>query len=326
MEISYRRGLYLRGLDLWLDPHEKQTVAVVSHAHADHARAHTRTICTPATALLLAERRLAGKSTDTVNFGQARPLVGGQLTLLPAGHVLGSAQVLVEQEGGRLLYSGDFKLRQSLTAEQAVVPNADTLVMETTFGRPKYRFPSAEETIGRIEQFCRQALANGETAVLYVYSLGKAQELLAALGVTGLTLRIHPSIHAICEVYRHCGILLPPYQIWRPGEHQTEPEPCVLLVPPQAGRAGALTSLGRLRTAYISGWAIDRGAVYRFRCDAAFPLSDHADYDELCEYVRRVGPARIFTVHGFAREFARDLRGWGYYAYPLGQPEQLQLF
>lgn len=322
MEIHYQGGLYLPALDLWLDPRQSQPVAVVTHAHADHARRHQRAFVTEPTRLLMQQRRLCGPCMVSLPFKQPQPFAGGCLTLYPAGHVLGSAQVLIEHGGQRLLYSGDLKLRRSLTAEAAVTPAADTLVVESTFGRPHYRFPPSEEVISQIEQFCRQTLAARETPVLCAYSLGKAQELLAALGPSGLPLSVHPSIDAICAVYRRCGVALPDYGVLGGSDDSGR----VLIAPLQTRRAASLARLTHPRFAVVSGWALDRGAIYRYRVDAAFPLSDHADYPELLQYVKHVGPRRVYTLHGFAHDLARALRSDGYDAYALAEPDQLQLF
>lgn len=322
MELRYRGGLQLPGLDLWLDPHRSQPAAVISHAHSDHSRRHGMTIATEATHRLLAERRQSAKTAVVLPYGQPHRFGDATITLYPAGHVLGSAQVLVEQDGHRLLYSGDLKLRRSLTAEPAEVPGADTLVVESTYGRPQYCFPPSEEVIGRMEQFCREAIAADETPILYAYSLGKSQEVLAALGHAGLPLTVHAAIDAVCRVYAACGQSLPPYELFAPGDQRGR----VLLLPPQAQRSAAVAAIERQRSACVTGWAVDRGAIYRFRCDAAFPLSDHASHAELIEYVERVNPARVYTVHGFAGDLARDLRRRGLDAYSLTEPDQLSLF
>jgi Cft2 family RNA processing exonuclease len=322
MEICYRQGLQLPGLDLWLDPHRSQDVAVITHAHSDHVRRHRMTFATAATERLLAHSGKGGSTIAALEYGQRTQYRDGHLTLLPAGHVLGSAQALVEAGEHRLLYSGDVKLQPSLTAEPASVPHADTLVMESTYGRPQYRFPPVEEVLGRMEAFCREALHVGETPLLFAYPLGKSQEVLAALGTAGLPVAVHPSIAAISAIYQGFGVKLPHYEILEPGESGGR----VLIVPPQTRRSTVLDGIERKRTAYITGWALDRGATYRFRCDEAFPLSDHAGYPDLLEYVERVAPKRVYTVHGFAREFARDLRQRGYQAYALSQPDQLRLF
>jgi Cft2 family RNA processing exonuclease len=322
MDLSYQAGLHLPGVDLWLDPHRSRPAAVISHAHSDHSRRHELTIATEPTHRLLAQRRQIGKSAIVLPYGKPERVGPGTVTLYAAGHVLGSAQVLVEQGGHRLLYSGDLKLRPSLTAEAAVVPQADTLVVESTYGRPQYRFPPAEEVTERMEQFCREALQRGETPIVYAYSLGKSQEVLAALGRAGLPLAVHASIDAVCRVYADCGAALPQYEIFQPGVEQGR----VMILPPQARRSAAVAAIERRRNAVVTGWALDRGAIYRFRCDAAFPLSDHASHDELLEYVDRVNPSRVYTVHGFAADLARTLRARGYDAFALTEPDQLSLF
>jgi Cft2 family RNA processing exonuclease len=322
VDIFYNRGLQIPELDLWLDPHRSRDVAVISHAHSDHVRRHRTTYVTAPTAHLLNHTGKGGSKTVALEYGQRTPYGRGHLTLLPAGHILGSAQVLVEAGDHRLLYSGDLKLEPGLTAEPVSIPHADTLVMESTYARPHYRFPPAEEVLGRIEAFCRQALRNGETPILYAYPLGKSQDVLAALGSADLPMAVHPSIAAVSAIYEHCGVRLPSYDVIKPGDDGGR----VLIVPPQTRGSDFLAGIERRRTACVTGWALDRGATYRFRCDEAFPLSDHAGYPDLLEYVERVAPACIYTVHGFARELARDLRQRGHRAYALSQPDQLPLF
>ena len=322
VDLVYRRGLHLPELDLWLDPQLGRDAAFISHAHADHVRRHRRTLSTEPTRLLLEHMRMTGLCCTPLPLRTRTPFGAGFLTLLPAGHVLGSAQALVELKDCRLLYSGDLKLRPGLTAEPAETVPADVLVVESTYGRPQYRFPPEEEVFGRLEAFCRETLRCGETPAVLAYSLGKSQEVLAALGTAGLPVALHPSIAAICAIYERCGVPLPPYDVYVAGDAGGR----VLLLPPQARRSAAFAALGRVRTACVTGWALDRGAVYRLKCDVALPLSDHAGYDDLLEYVERVGPARVYTVHGFAAELARDLRARGYDAYALTQPDQLALF
>ena len=238
--------------------------------------------------------------------------------------------VLVEREIGRgkqrsrLLYTGDFKLRSGLTAEGCRPVQADLLVMETTFGLPAYRMPPAERVMGEILKFCRENLAQGRVPVLLGYALGKSQELMVALEREKWPLLLHPSIQTMAGIYRRLGVKLPE------GEtlHATTGKRAkghVVLCPPQAVRSKGLDKLEAKRTAMVSGWALDKGAIYRYGCDAAFPLSDHADYDELWEMVRQVQPRQVRTLHGFAREFAMDLQGKGIEAWALTGDTQLVL-
>lgn len=323
MQVLYRRGIHLPGPSLWLDPHAIQPLAVVSHAHADHVQQHEDVIATVATAAMMRLRGVARSRFRTPAFGQPVELGDARLTLYPAGHILGSAQVLVEWEGTRLLYSGDFKLRPGRSAELAEVPEADVVIMETTFGRPKYRFPDTERVVGDILSFCRSALAEGCAPILFCYSLGKGQELLACLDQAEFPIYLHAQHWDMSTLYRGFGVQLPRFQKFQPGQKLDG----VLLCAPGCRKAAWYPRLKAVRTAYISGWAIDSGASWRFGTDAAFPLSDHADYDDLLEYVRLTNARTIYTMHGFAEEFAGDLRKQGLWAEPLREPQpQLSLF
>lgn len=323
MQVLYQHGIHLPGPGLWLDPHARQSVAVVSHAHADHIQRHDHVLTSVPTAAMMRLRGITRCRFQALPYGQTETLGGARMTLYPAGHILGSAQVLVEWEGTRLLYSGDFKLRPGRSAEPVEVPQADVVIMETTFGRPRYRFPETEQVVGEILAFCRKSLDDGCAPVLFCYSLGKGQEVLACLDGAEFPIYLHAKHWEMASLYRDFGVKLPPFQKYQPGQKLDG----VLLCASGCRKSGWFENLGRIRTAYISGWAIDRGAAWRFRSDVAFALSDHADYDDLWEYVRLTGAQSVYTMHGFADEFAGDLRRKGYWAEPLREPSlQLSLF
>lgn len=323
MQVLYRRGIFLPGPNLWLDPHDPQSVAVVTHGHADHVQRHEQVFTTPATAAIMRLRGVTRCEFKTLSFRRPHSFGEARVTLYPAGHILGSAQVLVEWQGTRLLYSGDFKLRTCRSAEPVEVPEADIVIMETTFGKPRYRFPETETVVEQIRAFCLETLEQGETPVLFCYSLGKGQEVLACLEGLEAPLYLHTAHWKMANLYRDMGVRLPPFQRYQPGQKLDG----VLLCASGCRRGQWFHRLGRIRTAYISGWALDAGARWRFGTDAAFPLSDHADYDDLLAYVRQTGAKAVHTMHGFADEFARDLRRLGYWAEPLREPAlQLSLF
>jgi len=329
MEVVYSRGLWISVGDLWLDPLSIQPFAFVSHAHTDHLRGHQVVLASPPTAALSRQRLGERGRTryEVLEFGREvwlgdlrpdQPRGDLRLKLLPAGHVLGSAMLRAEGERGSVLYTGDFKLREGMTAERCQPERADTLVMETTYGLPRYAMPPAEEVQKQIVVFCREALAAGDTPVFLAYALGKAQELMAILGAAGLPLAVHRSVASIAAVYERSGKALPTY-----CHHVGRcPDGHVLICPP--GAAG-LEGILRKRTAVVSGWAMDRWATYRYGCDAAFALSDHADYPDLLRMVELVGPKKVLTVHGFAVEFATDLRARGIEAWALGRENQLEM-
>ena len=227
---------------------------------------------------------------------------------------------LVEAEGQSLLYTGDFKLRRGLSAEACEPHRADILVMETTYGRRQYTFPPTESVLEGVVRFCREALDNDATAVLLGYSLGKSQELLRGLGEAGLPLMLHGTVHRLTKIYEQFGQCFPNYERYEAGSARGK----VLLCPPSVINSAMLRNLGKARTAILTGWAVDPNCRYRYRCDGAFPLSDHADFPDLIEMVKQVQPKKVFTLHGFAADFARSLRELGFDAQSLSQNEQFE--
>ncbi len=322
IDLRYRRGIFLPDHDLWLDPWDEQPFAFVSHAHADHIGNHAEIIASAGTARLM-DARLPGKRREHVlEFGQTATIRDFNITLLPAGHIFGSAQSLVETEAGSLLYTGDFKLRPGLSAEPTEWRHADTLIMETTYGLPKYRMPPTEVVIDQMLAFCREALDEGAVPVLLGYSLGKSQEILCALMQNGFTPMLHGAVHRMTEIYRQLRPDFPTnYERYSPGRIAGK----VIVCPPSAARSLMIQRIKNRRTAVLTGWALDSGAKFRYGCDAAFALTDHADYDDLVRYVELVQPKRVLTLHGFAAAFARDLRQRGIEAWALSQENQLEL-
>jgi DNA ligase-1 len=164
-------------------------------------------------------------------------------------------------------------------------------------------------------------LDNGETAVLLGYSLGKSQELLCGLGDAGLPLMLHGAVHKLTQIYEAFGQCFPEYEAYQAGSARGK----VLLCPPNVINSAMLRNLGKRRTAILTGWAVDPNCRFRYQCDAAFPLSDHADFPGLIEMVKRVQPKKVYTLHGFAADFARTLRDLGFDAQSLSEDEQLAL-
>jgi len=319
--VQYELGVYLPNQDIWLDPSNAKPFAFVSHAHSDHIAPHDEIIVSEPTARLL-QVRLPGKRKEhLLPFGQLTAVRDLKVTLLPAGHIFGSAQFFLETDAGTLLYTGDFKLRPGRTAEAAEWRPADTLIMETTYGLPRYRLPPTDFVVQQIVAFCHEALEGGATPVLLGYSLGKAQEILCSLAEANLQPMLHGSIYRMTRIYEQFGHAFCPFERYDPKRVTGK----VLICPPSANRSRMIQRLTNKRVAMISGWAVEPNSVYRYQVDAAFPLSDHADYDDLWRYVELVQPKRVLTLHGFAAEFARDLRARGIEAWALGEQNQLEL-
>ena len=321
IEVSYGRGVYLPAQDLWLDPSEPKRFAFVSHAHSDHIAPHDEIIVSEGTARLM-QTRLPGRRIEHVlPFNETRTIRAVDVTLLPAGHIFGSAQLFISSPKGTLLYTGDFKLRRGKSAEPAQWRKAETLVMETTFARPRYQFPPTEKVVQEIVAFCRETIEEGAVPILLGYSLGKAQEILCALEGADLIPMLHASVYQMTRIYEQFGQSFCKYVRYNANDLAGK----VLICPPSANGSSMLDKIQRKRVAIISGWAVDPSAVHRYQVDAAFPLSDHADYNDLLRYVDLIKPQRVLTLHGFAAEFARDLRERGVEAWALSEENQMEL-
>ncbi|MGJ8695261.1 MAG: ATP-dependent DNA ligase [Verrucomicrobiaceae bacterium] len=317
------KGLHLADIGLRFDASRPVPWGFVSHGHADHFARHERILCSEGTGHLLRKRYgVAAERVETLRWEEPLEVEGHVIRLFPAGHIAGSAMIHVEKEGESLLYTGDFKMRESLTAERSVFPRADILVMETTFGRPQFVFPPTAQTRGEIVDFAREAIEDGETPVLLAYSLGKAQEAYAMLSAAAIPVVMPKAVYEMTEAVREIGWDQLPVPTLM---GKSVPKGVAVIAPPSAVRSTVLRKLKGRRTAMLSGWALTPGARYRYQVDCVFPLSDHADFPGLLEAVARVKPKTIYTLHGSTREFAAELRVRGYDAWSIYGDDQLEL-
>jgi putative mRNA 3-end processing factor len=333
--FRYDGGVHLPALNLWLDPPARRERAVVTHGHTDHCCArHGQTIATPVTAALYRLRFAGAHSSGDLDiielpFGHPLDLRDHRIELFPSGHVLGAAQVQITLPSGRrLVYTGDLQLRASRCAEPVEVRPCDDLVIECTFGEPRYRFPDAAEVEVALARLLDDWLEQGYLPVVAAYALGKAQEAVHLLQELGFTVAADREIIRYAEVYRRYGCALGPVAPWPSGPwdapDQTDGRGLVLVLPPQKarelrrrGRAGMTGEQPRpVRVVLLSGWALHPGAAARFGVDAALLLSDHADFPALLRYIEQAGPQRVFTLHG-GPAFAAYLRRRGIQAIHL---------
>jgi len=316
--IEYDKALYVPGLDLWLDATRVKDFSFVSHAHTDHATRHRKVLATPETLVLLEHRRGRTQAV-TALFNQPLTLADHRVTLFPAGHILGSAQILIEGEQ-RLVYTGDFKLRPGVCARPAEVKQCDILVMECTFGQPQYIFPPKEQTIERLVNFIQKTLLEGMSPVVLGYTLGKGQEALKIVGDAGYAAVVHDSIYQIARIYEQLGVEFGPYEKFPAGDLEGK----VVVAPTYLRRKQLREHLGRFRTVYLTGWGMNPDRRFALGVDLVLPLSDHADFNELVEYVRQADPQKVCTVHG-SPQFAAHLRELGFDARHLPE-RQMELF
>jgi Cft2 family RNA processing exonuclease len=312
--FHFDRGLKLTKADLAIDFRRRQPRAFVSHAHVDHMARHEFALCTPATSSLY-QFRFGPRPTRDLPYGEPLDWGGLRLTTYPAGHCLGSAMLLAEDGDRSLLYTGDFKLGESATAQRAELPHADILVIESTYGNPFYRHPPRDQTLDQLFTLVRATLDRGATPVVEAYVLGKSQEVTCLLTTAGFPVLQHPKIYAISQIYRAHGVDLGDCHLY-PGHYLPGH---VVIVPPRMHRHGRLPGLKNTVTFAVTGWAVHQKTQGRLGVDYAVPLSDHADYDELFEAVERVAPRVIYCTHGPV-SFVECLRKSGFNAHPLERP------
>jgi putative mRNA 3-end processing factor len=310
-------GLRVRGHALYLEPRGRPPLGFLAHARGAPPVLPERMVVTGPTARLLEAalpRALRRSAPLPGNYGQTFALGSLRLTLHPAGHVLGSAQLRCEANGMDLVYAGDIGgsgPRASLTAERLEPLRCETLAVRAVYGHPRYRFPPREPLLRQLSQFVDQALRERSTPVIVAAAVGEAQEVVCFLGGKR-TLRLHATAYRACEVYAAQGIGLR-------GFVRLEQEGEIVVVPPTA-RLDRL-QLPSPRVCVLSGRAVDGIAA----ADLALPLADHAGFDELMAYVRASGARRVLTIDGYAEDLAAAIRAEGIEAFAVTEQHQLRL-
>src|SRR5687768_4612640 len=333
--LEWDDDLKIRATALYLDSRSPRPRCFVSHAHSDHIGLHEHAIATPATAAL-AEHRIGLTAVQAIDYRTPVALDDdcgpgvGVATLLPAGHVFGSAMLHLARPEGSLLYTGDFKLRESLTVEKAEPMPAEHLVMESTYGQPHFRFPPWRDVAAQLCDLVEQALRAGRQPIVMGYSLGKAQEITRILTDAGFPVTLHGAAFALNEIHGRLGVKLGSYRRYASEDFHGPAAidlRCrgVLVAPPYVARTPFVMRFKNPMRVIMTGWALLKGAQYRYGVDHALPLSDHADFDELLELVDRVRPKKVYTHHGY-REFADVLKHRGIDACLACPDPQLSLF
>lgn len=321
LEIT-RYGLYVPPARLYLDARWAPGSVFVSHAHADHCSRADRIVCTPETAALHQVRR-GHRDALVVPLDTPTAIGDADIVLHSAAHCLGAAMIEVRSSAGVLVYTGDYKLRTNPFAPPSRILHCDALVMESTFGDPRYVFPPDDELLTRLFAFVDGTLAAGATPVVLAYALGKGQEALFHLTGHGYDVAVHGAIAKLCRLHVELGHPFPGPGIWTPYR-RGEVGRRVLLTTPSTKNTAMVQGLSKKRIAYLTGWANHPGAHNIYRgCDLVLPLSDHADYHELVRTARESGASRIYTVHG-PRTFADHLSALGLTAeYLAAHPQDL---
>lgn len=294
------RGLYCEPGGFYVDPGRAVERAVVSHGHADHARpGHGAVLATPGTLAIMAARYGPDMAATTQPLAYGRPLRVGEVTvrLAPAGHILGSAQVVLEYRGSRVVVSGDYKRRPDPTCAPFEPVPCDVFVTEATFGLPVFRHPPDAEEIGKLLQSCR--LFPERAHVVGVYALGKCQRVIALLRAAGYDgpIYLHGALTGLCDLYAEQGVELGEL---RPVTAAAKDEMAgrIVLAPPSALSDRWARRLPDPLAAMASGWMRVRARARQRGVELPLVISDHADWDELTQTIDDVGAPEVWVTHG----------------------------
>jgi len=286
--------------------------AVVTHAHSDHAHPGSRAYLAarPGEALLRA-RVGDDAAIQPLDYGESVSLNGVRLSFHPAGHILGSAQVRMEHGGEVWVVSGDYKLEPDPTCAPFQPVACNTFITESTFGLPIYRWPREGDVLAGIANWWAGNQQAGKASMLFAYSLGKAQRVLAGIDRTVGPIYTHGAVENFCRLYRLAGIALAPTTHAAAAPEGTDWSRALILAPPSANGSPWMRRFGPLSTAFVSGWMRIRGARRRRSLDRGFVLSDHADWPGLMSAVRETGASRVWVTHGYRAPVAEWLRRQG---------------
>jgi putative mRNA 3-end processing factor len=314
-------GLYCAAGDFYVDPWRPVDRAVITHAHADHARPGHRHYLASAEGAGLLRSRLGPVSLQTLAWGEVALQRGVRVSLHPAGHVLGSAQVRIEHRGQVWVVSGDYFVSgagdRNPTCRAFEPLRCHCFITESTFGLPIYRWPPQAEVLRGVDAWWQHNARQGRPSLLLAYSLGKAQRVLAGVDASSGPILVHEAVEMLNAVYREAGVALPPTEQITPATPRERFAGALVVAPPALHGSAWAGRLGDVSDAFASGWMQLRGARRRQGVDRGFVLSDHADWPGLLSAIRATGAARVVVTHGHEAVLVRWLCEQGLQAQSL---------
>lgn len=314
--VSSPAGLYCPAGDFHIDPWRPVDRALLTHAHADHARPGSAHYLTAREGEAVVRARLGEVSLQTLAYGERLRIGDALISLHPAGHVLGSAQVRIEVAGEVWVISGDYRLEPDRSCTPFEPLRCHSFISESTFGLPIYRWRPQAEVMADINTWWHANAEAGRVSLLYAYALGKAQRILAAVDPAIGPIVCHGAVERINVAYRASGVALPATQAVD-EVNKAALRRALVLAPPSAQRTPWLRRFGAYSDAYASGWMRLRGARRRRAVDRGFILSDHADWPALQTAIAATDAESVHVTHGYVPVMVRWLREQGWSAHAL---------
>ncbi|MEO6721302.1 MAG: ligase-associated DNA damage response exonuclease [Ferruginibacter sp.] len=305
------KGLFCRQGDFYIDPWQPVDRAVITHAHSDHAHAGSKYyLCHHLTRPLL-QLRLGDNNYESLDWNEPVHMNGVKVSLHPAGHIIGSAQIRVEYKDEVWVASGDYKTEDDGISGAFEPVRCNTFISESTFGLPIYKWKKQHEIFADIKEWVTQNNAALKTSVLIAYSLGKAQRVLQPLAETGLPIYAHGAVWNVHQALVNSGWNLPAVKRVEADTPKELMQGNIVIAPPSADGSPWMKRFYPYSVGVCSGWMQVRGNARRRNTDAGFALSDHADWDGLLQAVKATGAQRVYTTHGFQSAFSRYLNEHG---------------
>ncbi|MBC7947614.1 MAG: ligase-associated DNA damage response exonuclease [Chitinophagaceae bacterium] len=308
------KGLYCRPGNFYVDPWRPVERAIITHAHSDHARwGSDQYLCHHHTLPLL-KLRLGDVRVQGQDWGESVDINNVKISLHPAGHIIGSAQVRIEYNGEVWVVSGDYKTEDDGISGVFEPVRCHSFISESTFGLPIYTWKSQSEIFSEIQRWIKKNEEAGKTSVIIGYSLGKAQRILKCVADVTNKILVHGAIWNVHQVLQQNGWNLPEVKRVTPETTKEEIKNAVVLAPPSADGTSWMKKFNPYNVGTCSGWMQVRGNVRRRNTDAGFVLSDHADWNGLLQATKATGAEKVFVTHGFQAAFSRYLNESGTYS------------
>ena len=305
-------GLYCEAGDFYVDPWRRVHRAIITHAHADHARPGSERYLTTTEGQHVLRSRMGAQAViDTIAYGEPLTINGVRVSLHPAGHVLGSAQIRIEYRGEVWVVSGDYKVEAERTCTAFEPVRCHTFISECTFGLPVYRWPVQSSVMKQMNDWWRRCAEQDRAAIVFAYSLGKAQRILAGIDYSIGPIICHPAVQQINADYRASGIDLPATDLAGPPSRARQWGGTLVVAPPATAGSTWVKKFGNASTAMASGWMLIRGTRRWRAVDRGFVLSDHADWPGLLTAIRESEAEQILLTHGQTAPMQRWLTQQG---------------
>ena len=310
--VPTERGLFVPSGDFYIDPWRSVERAVITHAHSDHARwGMGRYLCSREGAGVLRRRVGWDANIDSVEYGESLSIGDAKVSLHPAGHILGSAQIRVEVDGEVAVVSGDYKTEPDPTCTPFEPVPCHLFVTESTFGLPIYHWPKEDVLRREINDWWRANQKAGRASIVLGYALGKCQRALAMLEPEIGPIFLHGAVVGLTQDYRDMGIPLPPTMRVSDVGKGHDWSQAVVLAPPSAHGTTWARKFGDQSAAFLSGWMAIRGARRRRAVDRGFVMSDHVDWPSLLGAIGETGAERVWVTHGYTNVVVRYLQEQG---------------